>query len=245
MKNFSFEKLRVYSDIMEHIKSIIPLIDKWDSCHSIVDHLNRANESILLNLAEGCRSHSAKSKDNYMDYSMGSVLEVAACLDIAEKKILISKETCILQKGKLLRIFKQLFSLKKSWQTSQLNEQQGEYSYNSVFNHEKLDVYQLALTVIQKLAEAKIENKLSSSCFRNIDESATSIVLNIAEGNGRFSNQDHARFISIANKAVTKLVVRIELYSLNSTLDWDVNEIKDLLSSIDKGTTALEEKLKQ
>lgn len=123
-------------------------MNNWDNYHAFVNHLSRANESILLNLAEGCRSHSRKAKNIYIDYSIGSLLESAACMDIAE-------------------------------------------------------------------------------------------------GNGRFFNQDHAQFISIANKSVTKLIVRLELCSLHTNLKLDLNEIKDLLSAIDKGTKALEERLKK
>jgi four helix bundle protein len=47
--------------------------------------------------------------------------------------------------------------------------------------------------------------------FRDIDETATSMVLNIAEGNGRFAELDHRRFLGISNRATIRLAVLLDI----------------------------------
>ena len=52
---------------------------------------------------------------------------------------------------------------------------------------------------------------LSHRLARQIDEAGTCVVLNIAEGNGRFSTLDHHRFLQIADRASVKAVVYLDL----------------------------------
>ena len=44
-----------------------------------------------------------------------------------------------------------------------------------------------------------------------IDEAGTGVVLNIAEGNGRFSELDHHRFLQMAESAAVKAAVYVDL----------------------------------
>jgi|ERR1041384_3707584 four helix bundle protein len=66
------------------------------------------------------------------------------------------------------------------------------------FDHEKLDVYQEALDFCGWVGEflATIETKAAAK--DQLDRASTSIPLNIAEGNGKFSARDRARFIEMA-----------------------------------------------
>jgi len=50
----------------------------------VTDQVLRASESFGLNLAEGARWWSAAKRQPQLDYAMGSALECAACLDLAE-----------------------------------------------------------------------------------------------------------------------------------------------------------------
>ena len=47
---------------------------------------------------------------------------------------------------------------------------------------------------------------------REVDESATSVVLNVAEGNGRYSDLDHRRFLEIAATSAVKAAAYLDLY---------------------------------
>jgi len=52
---FTHEKLIVYQKALDFAGLSSALVLDWDKRHSIVDHLPRAAESIVLNLAEGAR----------------------------------------------------------------------------------------------------------------------------------------------------------------------------------------------
>jgi four helix bundle protein len=66
------------------------------------------------------------------------------------------------------------------------------------FDHEKLNVYQVSLTFNGWVGEflPSVEGKAAAK--DQLDRAATSIPLNIAEGNGKFSKRDRARFFDIA-----------------------------------------------
>jgi four helix bundle protein len=53
--------------------------------------------------------------------------------------------------------------------------------------------------------------ELSNRLFRQLDEAGTSVVLNIAEGNGRYAELDHHRFLQIAQSAAVKGAVYLDL----------------------------------
>ena len=55
------------------------------------------------------------------------------------------------------------------------------------------------------------EKDLSSRLYRKIDEAVTSVILNIAEGNGRYSELDHRRFLDIAESSAVKVAAFLDL----------------------------------
>ena len=66
------------------------------------------------------------------------------------------------------------------------------------FDHEKLDVYRKALAFAQ-WAEVILERiPKSAAVYNQLDRARTSIVLNIPEGNGRFTPADRCKFFDIA-----------------------------------------------
>jgi four helix bundle protein len=66
------------------------------------------------------------------------------------------------------------------------------------FDHEKLDVYRKALTFAQ-WTEVILERVPKSAAVHNqLDRARTSIVLNIPEGNGRYTPADRCKFFDIA-----------------------------------------------
>ena len=72
------------------------------------------------------------------------------------------------------------------------------------------------------------------------EEIASDLLLNIAEGNGRFAYHDHSRFLEIANRATTKLAARLEVGALRKTIEEGAaDEIIGLLVSIDRMTAKL------
>jgi len=67
-----------------------------------------------------------------------------------------------------------------------------------VFDHEKLEVYRDSIALCGWVGEflSKIEGKTAAK--DQLDRASTSIPLNIAEGNGKFSQRDRARFLEMA-----------------------------------------------
>jgi four helix bundle protein len=62
------------------------------------------------------------------------------------------------------------------------------------FDHEKLDVYQEAIAFCGWVRDLLSEVTVKASAKDQLDRASTSIPLNIAEGNGKFSYADRADF---------------------------------------------------
>ena len=79
------------------------------------------------------------------------------------------------------------------------------------FHHEKLRVYQRALefaTWSQDLIESLTKK---TSTRDHLERSGDSIALNIAEGNGKFSRKDRARFFQIAHGSALESAACLDL----------------------------------
>src|ERR1043166_2740984 len=66
------------------------------------------------------------------------------------------------------------------------------------FDHEKLDVYREAIAFCAWSGELLNEIAAKAAAKDQLDRASTSIPLNIAEGNGKFSGKDRARCLEIA-----------------------------------------------
>lgn len=66
------------------------------------------------------------------------------------------------------------------------------------FDHEKLDVYQEAIAFCAWAGDLIGKVTVKAAAKDQLDRASTSIPLNIAEGNGKFSDADRARFLEIA-----------------------------------------------
>jgi four helix bundle protein len=95
---FSLEKLKVYDRALASVANLAQLLANWDKRHAVVEQLVRASESVVVNLAEGARLRSSPQRQHVLDYSIGSALECAACLDIAERKQLVSPADALREK---------------------------------------------------------------------------------------------------------------------------------------------------
>jgi four helix bundle protein len=66
------------------------------------------------------------------------------------------------------------------------------------FDHEKLDVYQEAIEFCAWVGDLLNEIAVKAAAKDHLDRASTSLPLNIAEGNGKFSDADRSRFLEIA-----------------------------------------------
>ena len=217
---FSHEKLSVYQKALICVSSLIGLSRSWDKRHALVDHLVRASERILMNLVEGTRMRGAPNRQHFAEYAMGSALECAACLDIAALKQLLVAPVAIGQKQSLCEVVKMLAGLRRSWAEDELREDQSHYDAGEqLFAHERLEVYQMGLQFISWFHAQPPGAALSGRLFRQLDKLSTSVVLNIAEGNGRYLHDDRRKFLETAEASTAKSAAYLDLCCRSGELD--------------------------
>ena len=66
------------------------------------------------------------------------------------------------------------------------------------FDHEKLNVYQAAVTFVVWSSDLLTDVPKSMAVHNQFDRASTSIPLNIAEGNGKYTSADRCRFFDTA-----------------------------------------------
>jgi four helix bundle protein len=66
------------------------------------------------------------------------------------------------------------------------------------FDHEKLDVYRGSIAFCAWVGDFLPSITQKTSAKDQLDRASTSVPLNIAEGNGKFSMRDRARFLEMA-----------------------------------------------
>lgn len=79
------------------------------------------------------------------------------------------------------------------------------------FDHEKLNVYQLSLSSNEWVGEFLASVTAKAAAKDQLDRAATSIPLNIAEGNGKFSRRDRARFFDIARGSALESAAALDV----------------------------------
>ena len=224
---FSHEKLNVYQEALRFVADAEAMAEQWEKRHAIADHLPRAAESIVLNLAEASRESELKPRQLSADYSLGSVFECAGCLDMAEVKALATADAVLASKQQLRGICGKLIGLRKSWEELRVCEDGAEYEVRArgrgaTFHHERLDVYQAAIQLVRGLHSGGLLDRLSAKKFREMDKALTGIVLNIAEGNGRYAELDQQRFVKAANRSAIRLAALLDVCAAKGL--WKENE---------------------
>jgi four helix bundle protein len=226
------EKLDVYAEALSYVRRILPVAEAWPRNHAVCDQMERASESVLTNLAHAARQRRTDKGVYHIECSLGSVLECAACLDVAFIKGLIKEPELRFGKESLQRVARMEVGLRQSW-CDAVHEEGKTYGAETggYFPHESLDVYQRSLELCRVLETGILAERGRQDRYaRRIDEMTTSLVLNIAEGNGRFSMLDHGKFIGIAQNAVVMLGVYLDLSATGDSLD--VEPAKELLRRI-------------
>jgi four helix bundle protein len=112
------------------------------------------------------------------------------------------------------------------------------------FDHERLNAYQVSLAFDEWVGEFLAATDAKAAAKDQLDRAATSIPLNIAEGNGKFSKRDRARFFDIARGSALesaaaldvlvsrRFVTQEQVASAKEQLRQIVNMIVGLLKSL-------------
>src|SRR5438094_303544 len=121
------------------------------------------------------------------------------------------------------------------------------------FDHEKLDVYREAIDFCGWVGEFLMAISAKAAAKDQLDRASTSIPLNIAEGNGKFSTRDRARFLEMARGSalecaacldvllVRKLATEEQIGGQKETLARIVQMLVGLLRSFSERADVLRE----
>ena len=101
------------------------------------------------------------------------------------------------------------------------------------FDHEKLRAYQEALRFVA-WADPLVEVLPAKLAARDqLDRASTSIVLNIAEGNGKRSHADRCRFFDIARGSVVECAACLDVLVVKKNLNpEDASAVKKILLGV-------------
>ena len=101
------------------------------------------------------------------------------------------------------------------------------------FDHEKLEVYQESLK-FAAWCEQLLERLPKTAAVHNqLDRARTSIVLNISEGNGKYTPADRCKYFDTARGSALESAGCLDLIFIKKWLtDTELNEAKDRLRHI-------------
>ena len=101
------------------------------------------------------------------------------------------------------------------------------------FDHEKLDAYKKALAFAAWAEPVLARLPMSAAVQNQLDRARTSIVLNIPEGNGRFTSADRCKFFDIARGSALECAGCLDLIFIKKLLsEVELDAGKTLLRDI-------------
>jgi four helix bundle protein len=117
----------------------------------------------------------------------------------------------------------------------------------ALFDHEKLDVYQVELQflawVTPLLEEIRVSSASSCEVRDQLDRGSLSMLLNTAEGNGKRQNRSRAKFFDDARGSTTECAACLDALVAKSLASPDrIREGKEMLFRIASMLTKLVER---
>ncbi len=91
-----------------------------------------------------------------------------------------------------------------------------------MFEFEKLDVYKKAKTFNAGIREFIRTSKLDGTTKDQLRRASFSIVLNLAEGSGRFSNPDRRNFFAISRSSIFECIAILDVLRDESVVTDDL-----------------------
>lgn len=174
------------------------------------NHLERAIESAGVNLirANGQPAGSA-ARASYLDVSIASTHECAACLDVCLARSVIEESLYTSGTRNLWRIRGMLLGLKRA-SDARVREERASYGMPG-FPFANLEMYRVALRAVTWIHDLLEETNLKTRTQRRLDTSTTGTVLNIAEGHGRETVADQNRFMKTAQEHAYQTLLMLDL----------------------------------
>jgi four helix bundle protein len=102
-----------------------------------------------------------------------------------------------------------------------------------LFDHEKLRVYQFALEFVEWTGFLLENINPKISVCKHLDEASSSIPLNIAEGNGKFTSKDRCKYFDIARGSALECAGSLDvLVRRRKILEHEIKDGKQMLANI-------------
>jgi four helix bundle protein len=108
---FHHEKLTVYQRALEFAAWSQEVMESLTKKTSTRDHLERAGDSIALNITEGNGKFSRKDRARFFQIAHASALESAACLDLLVARRCCAADAIVKGKAILEEIVRMLFTM--------------------------------------------------------------------------------------------------------------------------------------
>src|SRR5438093_9005969 len=89
------------------------------------------------------------------------------------------------------------------------------------FDHEKLDFYQESIAVCGWVGDLLSDVSGKAAAKDQLDRASTSLPLNIAEGNGKFSDADRSRFLEIARGSALECAACLDVLVVRKLANQD------------------------
>jgi four helix bundle protein len=114
--SFKFEKLIVYQKALDLSDNIFELAKKFpkEETYVLKSQIQRAADSVSLNIAEGTTGVTKKEFYNFIGYSIRSAIEVVGCLNLAKRRKYINDEEFSKLYNQIVELVKMLQSFRKS-----------------------------------------------------------------------------------------------------------------------------------
>ena len=101
------------------------------------------------------------------------------------------------------------------------------------FDHEKLNVYQTAITFVVWSSDLLTDIPKNVAVHNQLDRASTSIPLNIAEGNGKYTSADRCRFFDTVGGSALECAACLDVLIAKTIIEESVaHEGKALLLDI-------------
>ncbi len=204
------ERLDVYGLYLETAGVCVDIVSNAVQQIVALDHLERAIESTGVNLirANG-QPVGSSARANYLDVSIASTQECAACLDVCLARRVMKESLYSSGTSNLWRIRGMLLGLKRAGE-ARVREARACYG-TPQFPFANLDMYRGSLWAVGWIHELLEESNLKSRIRRRLDTSVTGTVLNIAEGHGRKTAADQNRFMKAAQEHACQTLVLLDV----------------------------------
>lgn len=215
---FPHERLEVYQRYLSVTGLCEELVSHASATIVAFDHLDRAMESIGVNLMRAnAQQPGSPQRCSYLDVAVASAHECAASLDICLARRVVEASTYDEVLMGLWRIRGMLLGMKRV-NGNCVREERAAYG-SPAFPFTGLDMYRVSLDGVSWIHDLLKELAPKARTRRKLDISTTGTALNIAEGHGRTTPADQNRFMKTAEEHAFQTILMLDLLVARQEVD--------------------------